>query len=232
MAVPGVRSYHRYRGRATAATARYDSLVPAARRAPFGSRPIVTAVAIEAALAAVALGLGYAFGAPAAATLAWSPSAIAIGVLATAPMLALFAVFMVLELAPFRAIRELLDRFIGMYFEGATWKGIALVSLAAGFAEELLFRGFLQAALEPLVGVVPAVLLASLAFGLAHAVTATYVVIATLFGIYFGWLWLATGNLLTVVTAHALYDFVALMLMIEAKRRQAPRNDVQRPIAT
>ena len=140
-----------------------------------------------------------------------------------------FAVFMIVDLAPLRTIRELLDRFVGMVFARATWLHIAVVSLAAGLGEELLFRGFLQGGLERLIGVVPAATLASIAFGLAHAVTPTYVVIATVFGAYFGWLWLATGNLLAVVVAHAVYDFVALTVMIRARRRRLP--DVRGPIA-
>ena len=78
------------------------------------------------------------------------------------------------------------------------------------------------------IGAVPALALASIAFGLAHAVTPAYAVIATVFGAYFGWIWLATGNLLVVVVAHAVYDFVVLTLMVRAHRRR----DVQGPIAT
>ncbi|MEE8311597.1 MAG: CPBP family intramembrane glutamic endopeptidase, partial [Candidatus Binatia bacterium] len=178
----------------------------------------------------LALVLGALFGVPAAATLRWDVGALLTGVAATAPMLAVFAVFMLVDLAPLRTIREILDRFVGMVFARATWLHIAVVSLAAGLGEELLFRGFLQGGLEQLIGVVPAATLASIAFGLAHAVTPTYVVIATAFGAYFGWLWLATGNLLTVVVAHAVYDFVALTVMIRARRRRLP--DVRGPIAT
>jgi len=196
---------------------------------PLGRNPIATAVVVEGMLGAVAITLGYLFGVPAAATLHWDLGAVLTGLAATAPMLVVFAAFMVTDLGPLRAIRELLDDFVGMLFGRASAWHVAVVSLAAGLGEELLFRGFLQGALAHFTGVVPALVLASIAFGLAHAVTPAYVVIATGFGAYFGWLWLATDNLLVVVVAHAVYDFVVLTLMIRAHRH---RPDVQGAIAT
>jgi membrane protease YdiL (CAAX protease family) len=56
-------------------------------------------------------------------------------------------------------------------------------------------------------------MLASLVFGLLHALTATYAVLATFMGVYLGAVWLGTGNLLVVVLAHALYDFAALVYL-------------------
>ena len=70
-----------------------------------------------------------------------------------------------------------------------------------------------------------ALLLASLLFGLAHAITRTYVVLATVFGIYLGWLWTASGNLLVPIVAHALYDFVALSALVRAERRKQESTD-------
>ena len=48
-------------------------------------------------------------------------------------------------------------------------------------------------------------------FGLLHAVNAAYAVLATLMGLYLGWLWMATGNLAVPIVAHAVYDFLALV---------------------
>ncbi len=87
--------------------------------------------------------------------------------------------------------------------------------MLAGVGEEMLFRGVFQAAFEfwsdsPWV----ALALASVVFGLMHAVTGGYVVLATLMGAFLGWLWLINGNLLTVVVAHGLYDFLALLYLL------------------
>ena len=42
--------------------------------------------------------------------------------------------------------------------------------------------------------------------------------IATLLGAYLGGVWIPTGNLLTVIIAHAIYDFVALVILPRAVR--------------
>jgi hypothetical protein len=78
---------------------------------------------------------------------------------------------------------------------------ILLLSAAAGLGEEVLFRGLIQSWLG--------FWLTSLLFGLIHALTPAYFVLGTLFGMAFGWLALATGNLLAPICAHAVYDAVA-----------------------
>ena len=52
-------------------------------------------------------------------------------------------------------------------------------------------------------------------FGGMHAITFSYVVLATLVGVYLGcvWLW-ADHNLLAIVITHALYDFIALLWLL------------------
>jgi hypothetical protein len=91
---------------------------------------------------------------------------------------------------------------------------LAFISIMAGLGEELLFRGVLQPLLIGWLGIAAGLCLASLVFGLLHAVTPSYAVLATLVGAYLGWLALATGNLLGPIIAHALYDFVALVYLM------------------
>jgi membrane protease YdiL (CAAX protease family) len=56
---------------------------------------------------------------------------------------------------------------------------------------------------------------AGVLFGLVHSITFTYVVLATLMGVYLGWVWLyADHNLLVIVITHALYDFVVLLWLL------------------
>ena len=38
--------------------------------------------------------------------------------------------------------------------------------------------------------------------------------LAGLFGLYLGALWLLTGNLLVAIAAHAVYDFFALLYLV------------------
>src|SRR5262249_54526611 len=60
---------------------------------------------------------------------------------------------------------------------------------------------------------------ASVLFGLLHAVTPTYAVLATLMGGYLGGLWMATGNILAPIIVHALYDFVVLYYLLAGPGR-------------
>ncbi|MCG8584479.1 MAG: CPBP family intramembrane metalloprotease, partial [Pirellulales bacterium] len=94
----------------------------------------------------------------------------------------------------------------------------AVISVLAGLGEELLFRALLQSALIDWLGVWPGILVAGLLFGLAHPLSRTYIVVAAAIGIYLGWLFAATSNLLVPIIAHALYDFIALVYLSRTKR--------------
>ncbi len=65
--------------------------------------------------------------------------------------------------------------------------------------------------------------LASILFGLAHPLTTGYAVMAAIFGVYLGLLWLWSGNLLVAITAHAIYDFLALLYLVRRHRNQAAK---------
>ena len=100
---------------------------------------------------------------------------------------------------------------------GGTWKPqIALITalalgMAAGFGEEMLFRGILQYELGSRFGQVIAVGLSSIIFGALHAVTPMYAALATIASIYFGGVYLMTGNLAVAIACHAVYDIWALL---------------------
>ncbi len=99
-------------------------------------------------------------------------------------------------------------------FSGWSLSQLALISVVAGVAEEALFRGAIQGSLARGVGPKLALVIASVLFGAAHLITWTYAVMATVMGAYLGALWLWTGNLITPMVAHALYDFVALIYLL------------------
>ena len=90
---------------------------------------------------------------------------------------------------------------------------LALVAVLAGLGEEALFRGVLQSAVAAAAGPGPGLLAAALLFGAAHFVSRAYAVLATLFGLYLGGLYLWSGNLLVPAVAHAAYDFVLLLYL-------------------
>jgi len=91
---------------------------------------------------------------------------------------------------------------------------VALVALLAGLGEELLMRGVLQGWLAGHLPIEWAILLTALVFGLAHFVSGFYFLFATLIGVYLGVVYHLTGNLLVVVLAHALYDWIVVRIYL------------------
>ena len=177
-------------------------------------RRLAIFLAAEGGLGIIALALGALSGAPPLATLGPVGSGTAQGVLAALPMLALLSLLWRSPSESLRRIRERLEETLSSLFGRSGRVELALVSLAAGVGEEMLFRGWLQAWLGENIGILPALAVASLVFGLAHPMTAVYVVLASVFGAYLGIVWLATGNLVVPIVAHAVYDFVALTTVV------------------
>lgn len=146
-------------------------------------------------------------------------AAIGWGLVATGPLLVALLVLDWLPVAALQKLRELAAGLILRMFAGASVWQLAVVALAAGIGEELLFRGLVQAGLSRwmggLEGQIAAVAIAAVLFGICHWLSATYAVLAVLAGAYFGGLLLLTENILTPITAHAAYDFLALVYLIE-----------------
>ena len=92
------------------------------------------------------------------------------------------------------------------------------ISLVAGLSEEAFFRGAIQGSLADRVNVILAVVLASALFGAFHLLTWIYATIAAFIGAYLGLLWIWTGNLMTPMITHAVYDFAALVYFLRVYR--------------
>ena len=99
----------------------------------------------------------------------------------------------------------------------ASWRD-AVISICAGISEEAFFRGAIQGSLADRVGMSVALFLASVVFGAAHLITWTYSIIAALIGLYLGLLWIWTGNLLTPMITHGVYDVAALVYFLRLYR--------------
>ena len=140
------------------------------------------------------------------------------GVLATPPLL--IALIWVLK-RPIGRLRRLVDFVVGELgptLAGRSAAELVLLAGLAGLGEELLFRGVVQAGLARLVPNSLALLSASVLFGLAHFATSTYAVVAGLMGLYLGGLFLVQGSLFAPMVTHALYDLVALLLVVQRHR--------------
>jgi len=109
-------------------------------------------------------------------------------------------------------------------FTGLTLLEVAAISAAAGFGEELLFRGLVQAGLQAWLdqpwGWAWALAAASVVFGVCHWLNATYAVLAAGVGIYLGALFLLANDLAAPMVTHGLYDFVAIVYLTRGGRIQ------------
>jgi membrane protease YdiL (CAAX protease family) len=179
------------------------------------------AVVVEGAIALVAMVLAWLFGVPLRDQMpengAQFAAAAIRGLVATVPMLVAFWWLISSDRPTLRALRGQVDRLIGEMFPAATVGQLALVAVLAGVGEELLFRGVLQTILgwwtTPIVGLV----IASLLFGLAHALSKVYFLLAAVIGFYLGGLTWYFNDLVAPIVAHGVYDLVALMYLCRSR---------------
>jgi membrane protease YdiL (CAAX protease family) len=91
-----------------------------------------------------------------------------------------------------------------------------LLSLTAGFCEELLYRGFMPAYLAHIFPGVPlliAIIIAAVLFGVGHIYQKLTGVLGTgVMGLVFGLLYFFTGSLLLPMIVHALFDMRLLFV--------------------
>jgi uncharacterized protein len=188
-------------------------------------RTVAVAMLFETALGFIGVVIAWGAGIGMANQLHVSQAAILRGIVASLPMLALLIACYKTEWQPLVRLRREVEKVVSELFAGCGWLEFSLVSLAAGIGEEVLFRG----ALQPLVirGTVPwiGIVVVALLFGLAHALTQTYFILATLIGLYFGWLAYAYDDLIAPIVAHAVYDWFALMFI----QRRAGRGSTLPP---
>lgn len=88
-------------------------------------------------------------------------------------------------------------------------KGFFALSVTAGVVEELLYRGFVLWALSQWMPLWSAVLVSSVAFGLAHSYQGVGGMLRTgLVGLAFALLFIGSGSIWLPIVFHALFDIV------------------------
>jgi uncharacterized protein len=178
---------------------------------------LIFAVFFEGGLAPLSVFLGWLAGHPPLADFRWSLSDGLLGAAAAVPLVLLFLVIMRWPIGPFRRFRTFCEKEVTPLFAQSYWSELALVSLAAGVGEEMLFRGFLQASLCAWLSTPWGLAVSSILFGLLHPISIIYMVITGCIGLYLGTIWILHGNLLTVMVTHAVYDFAALGYLIRIR---------------
>ena len=140
------------------------------------------------------------------------------GVVATVPLGLGLAWMLTTSWSPIRRLVALVTEQIGPALAGCSVAQLALLAVAAGVSEEVLFRGVVQTGLARAVPAGLALIMASTAFGLVHFASRAYAVVAGVIGVYLGTLLLVQGSLVSPIITHALYDFVALLCVGRRQR--------------
>lgn len=202
----------------------------------------VWACGFELAIGVVGLAIASAVGLDARAylgrldQLTWQSVGIdlGIGAIASIPMLIAIALLMKVPHESITAIKRLSDVPTMKALLSLSRLELITLSVCAGIGEELAFRGCLLPWIASLrdsnapmantfdVGdslrsaapamLTAAVVLSSIAFGLLHPITKLYVFVASLMGVYFAALMIATDSLLVPIIAHAAYDAAQFLI--------------------
>lgn len=172
-----------------------------------------TMLLFEMGLGCLALAIGYWLESPSWRTWDWSARAWGFGVLGTIPPLILLVVMLRAKWDPLARFRTLLEQRVAPIFATFRWWQLLLLAAAAGWGEEMLFRGLLQPLLCQWLGALGGIVLLGGIFGLAHALSRLYFALTLVMSMYLSWLLEVTGNLAVPVLVHGLYDAVALLIM-------------------
>jgi membrane protease YdiL (CAAX protease family) len=192
-----------------------------AHPAPTTPSFFTAACVFESALLGVAIVLAWLLAIDLAASFSPSESAFAEGIALTVPPLALFWLMRQLPYAPLQQIQQLLANTLGASLQHKQWQDLLILAVIAGVSEEALFRGVLQPWLEAISSPNTGLLISSVVFGLVHAITPLYALLAMLMSLYLGMClhWHDSANLLQPMVVHSLYDFVAFIVILRAYRR-------------
>jgi membrane protease YdiL (CAAX protease family) len=147
----------------------------------------------------------------------WIARSIAIAVPFAFLLLVLVQLIGRLPLDPLNRLEQITKNQLRSTLGPSTIPQLIILSLAAGVGEELLFRGLIQNAFlslyspTTLAGALPAIICASIAFGFAHPISKSYILVTTLIGLLFGFVYWHYKDLLACVLAHSLYDAALLI---------------------
>jgi membrane protease YdiL (CAAX protease family) len=190
-----------------------------------------TACYFEAALILVAIVLGWIAGIDPFADLNFSENAVIYGLFGTLPLILIFLALEHMPHTSIQKIRQLLLETLGPSMYRYNWADLFILAAIAGVSEEVLFRGVIQPWMESSWGMTAGLIASNILFGLVHAITPLYAILATAVGIYLG-LFLDYGgerNLLTPIVIHSAYDFFAFLAIMNAYRATRPNNEYDSP---
>jgi membrane protease YdiL (CAAX protease family) len=187
-------------------------------------RFLFLAVLTEGGAIILAIVLSYFLGPSLPALIRWDPNHLLLGLLMCLPLLALFALCLRVDLAPFRHIEQFFETRFMPLMQDSTKADLLLVCILAGVGEELLFRGAIQEMLHLKLGggffaAAFGLVVASAIFAIMHPVSKAYVIGVFIVGIYLGISVILCESLVPAMIAHGVYDFIALLYLQRKYRR-------------
>lgn len=186
-----------------------------------------TACYFESTLVLVAIALGWLVDINPFEFIIFNEQAVSNGIMGTLPLCLIFIALNQLQLESLQKIKQVLHSTLGPSLHRHHWADLFVLAAIAGISEEILFRGVIQPWMENSWGMIAGLLVSSVIFGLVHAVTALYFIMATAVSIYLG-LYLDydnTRNLLTPIIIHSLYDFFAFVLILYSYRLEQQKGN-------
>ena len=137
------------------------------------------------------------------------------GIWGTIPLLVYLAVFHFYPPRFMDPMKRFVQNEMSPLFKRLNLIELMIVSLLAGFCEEIFFRWCLQGGIACSIGgptgMVIGLVIASVIFGACHWVNASYGITTTFVGLYLGLMMNWTGSFLAPAIAHTLFDFIALI---------------------
>lgn len=151
----------------------------------------------------------------------FSENAVMYGILGALPLFLLFLVLQQLPYVSVQKIRNVLFETLGPSMHRYNWADLLVIAVIAGVSEEILFRGVIQPWIEDSWGMMTGLIACSLLFGLVHAVTLLYAILAASVGIYLGLVldYESERNLLIPIVIHSVYDFLAFIVIVKMYRK-------------
>jgi membrane protease YdiL (CAAX protease family) len=196
----------------------------------FAWRTLAFAAGFELGLGVIAGLVGWPLGIDVLETARFSWKAVAAGAVATIPMLLALVCMLRWPVGPLAGLVEKMRHFTQNFLSPCGIIGLACISISAGVGEEVLTRGFIHTLALRHMPQIPALIATGLVFGLMHPISRAYITIAAIIGVYLGLVWMLSPagagsgpDLAAPVTAHALYDFVALMVLSKSRERRVPQ---------
>lgn len=186
---------------------------------------IVLGVFAEGGLAPLAVVLGWFMSRSPLRGFSWDPAAALFGMVAAAPPLFAMLALTRRPIGPFVRVKQFFENELLPLLNNCRWGDLALIAVATGVGEEMLFRGLFQPILAAELGEPAAVALTSIIFAALHPISIPYFYVMFALGIYLGSVCVLSGNLLASMTCHGTYVFLLLARLLRPHDQDRPRRN-------